>query len=1215
MASRQADEGAGESFQGLLLRHRGRTGLTQRELAARAGVSTRTLQDWEAGVSYPGAERLQALIAAFLSADGQVLGPDGVEAKDLWSAALREAPRLHTPFDPTWFAELLHQSPASSRAADSSVRPSASDEHREDWGDAPDITGFLGRTHELATLKRWVIDDHCRLIAILGMGGVGKTMLAARLAQDAAPQFERVYWRSARGAPLPNEGLPRVIGLLSDQQLTAPAGEAEQLALVAQLLRERPTLLVLDNLETLLEPGVRQARYRDGYASVGALLQAFGEGRHHSCIILTSREAPPRLGAIGDAHAVRVLELGGLGVAEGQALLADKQLSGAEHDWAKLVAQFGGNGLALKVVGESIRQLFEGQLARFFEQTGPGGVFGDIRQLLDEQVERSSALEQYLLRRLAIERVPVSMSGLLPDLAERVGRGAALEALDALRRRSLVDHTQPGAAFTLQSAVMDYMTDRLVDQVGDEIARGQPDQLLQHPLIQAQAKDYVRRTQEQLIGQPILQRLAAASGAGAAERRLLDLLNGWRNHEAAEQAYGPGNVVNLLRLLRGDLKGIDLSGLYLRQVYLQDVDAQDTRLVEAQLAEAVLAEPFETTLSNALSADGTFVAAGTITGEVRVWRVADRTLVLAMVGHAGPVWGIALSADGQLLASGGGDGTVRLWDTAGRCLSVLEGHTSGVYSVALSADGQLVASGGQDGVVRVWDLVDGHCLAVLEGHSAGVYGVALSADGQLLVSGGQDGTVRLWDPRTGQCSAILAGHTAAVWSVALSADGHLLASAGQDGTVRLWDTPSGRPLAVLRGHTAGIRSVTVSADARLIASGGWDSTVRLWDPGTGQRLVVLEGHIGEVRGVALSADGHLVSSVGWDSTLRLWDSAASQCVAVFSGHSVAMGSVALSADGQVLASSGGDGTVRLWDAAAGRQFNLLGGRMPFSRGMALSADGHLLATGDKDGRVRVWDSHSGQCLMVLDGHTGEVWAVALSADGQLVASGGEDGTVRLWDQRSGRCLMVLEGHLGEIWGIALSADGRVVASSGGQDRMLQLWDTRSGQRLANLDGHAAEIWSVALSADGQLVASGGGDGAVRLWQTSSAQCLRVLDAHCAGVTGLALSGDGRLLASGSVDSTVGLWDTLSGERLTLLEGHHSGVWGVALSGDGRLVASGGNDGTVRLWDTASGAQLRSLRSDRVYERMDITGLTGVTAAQRQGLIALGAVDRSQGVPA
>jgi WD40 repeat protein len=81
-------------------------------------------------------------------------------------------------------------------------------------------------------------------------------------------------------------------------------------------------------------------------------------------------------------------------------------------------------------------------------------------------------------------------------------------------------------------------------------------------------------------------------------------------------------------------------------------------------------------------------------------------------------------------------------------------------------------------------------------------------------------------------------------------------------------------------------------------------------------------------------------------------------------------------------------------------------------------------------------------------------------------------------------------------------------------------------------------------------------------------------------------------------------------HLAVLEGHTAAVWSVGLSADGRLVASSGGEGTVRLWDARSRAGLRTLRPDRLYERMDITGLTGITTAQRAALLALGAVDRS-----
>jgi WD40 repeat protein len=133
---------------------------------------------------------------------------------------------------------------------------------------------------------------------------------------------------------------------------------------------------------------------------------------------------------------------------------------------------------------------------------------------------------------------------------------------------------------------------------------------------------------------------------------------------------------------------------------------------------------------------------------------------------------------------------------------------------------------------------------------------------------------------------------------------------------------------------------------------------------------------------------------------------------------------------------------------------------------------------------------------------------------------------------------------------------------------------------------------------------------VRLWETSSGAGRITLAVCGADLWDVALDGAGRLLATGGAEGLIHLWAADSGRPVATLSGHRGGIRGLALSEDGQLLVSSGGDETVRLWDTRTGRCLRTLRPDRLYERMDISGLTGVTAAQRTTLVMLGAVDRA-----
>lgn len=110
------------------------------------------------------------------------------------------------------------------------------------------------------------------------------------------------------------------------------------------------------------------------------------------------------------------------------------------------------------------------------------------------------------------------------------------------------------------------------------------------------------------------------------------------------------------------------------------------------------------------------------------------------------------------------------------------------------------------------------------------------------------------------------------------------------------------------------------------------------------------------------------------------------------------------------------------------------------------------------------------------------------------------------------------------------------------------------------------------------------------------------------MSSVAFSPDGYSLVSASADQTISLWDVGSGQCDKALQGHSDWVRAVTMSSNGQTLASGSDDETIKLWDVKTGSELKTLRANRFYEGMNITGVTGLTAVQKATLKSLGAVE-------
>lgn len=425
---------------------------------------------------------------------------------------------------------------------------------RIDWGDATKLGAIYGRASELATLERWIVQENCRVVGLFGMGGIGKTTLSVHCAKQIQGNFDYLIWRSLRNAPPITDLLAELLQFFSNQQKTIPNSLDSQILCLLEYLRSARCLLILDNVETIMR-SLRgrsapshdcESGYQPGYDGYGQLIRCIGETEHQSCLLLTSREKPQGIAAKEGAYLpIRSLQLGGLPISAGQAIFQLKgDFFGSSQEWQTLIAYYSGNPLALNIVAIALKDFFAGSVTNFLDFLQPGAaVFGDIYQLLAQQLHRLSDLEEQVMYSLAIERQSVNLQQLLTNFEPQVTPASLLSALMSLERRSLIEKHQ--TLFTLQPVVMEYITSQLIEKIHQEITTNKINLLRTHALLKTQAKDYIRESQTRLLLAPCCAKLLETNTTSSLDKQLMQIISEVRGKSPQETGYIAGNIINL----------------------------------------------------------------------------------------------------------------------------------------------------------------------------------------------------------------------------------------------------------------------------------------------------------------------------------------------------------------------------------------------------------------------------------------------------------------------------------------------------------------------------------------------------------------------------------------------------------------------------------------------------------------------------------------------
>ncbi|MEG5046065.1 ATP-binding protein [Microcoleus sp. B4-C1] len=321
----------------------------------------------------------------------------------------------------------------------------------QDLSEMPELGDFYDRTLELDTLTTWILQQRSRLIALTGISGIGKTSLAVQLVQQIKDDFEYTVWYTLDEFPSIDKFESNLIQLFSnsEKQDLSPTNQ-KRLPLIKYLQKYR-CLIVLDDIHNLFCSGEVAGKYKPECEEYRSLFKQIEKLSHPCCLLLIGWEQPREVTQVKSQNTlIRTLKLKGLDIPAGREILRDYGLEESDKSEA-LIHRYQGNPLCLKSVASLIEEL--GISAKELLRDDTILLPEDLKDVLQQQYDRTSELEKQVMSLLARENQPVNLAKLLEK--GQISSSDLLNALQSLSRRCFIEKQE--SLYTLPPVLRQYI--------------------------------------------------------------------------------------------------------------------------------------------------------------------------------------------------------------------------------------------------------------------------------------------------------------------------------------------------------------------------------------------------------------------------------------------------------------------------------------------------------------------------------------------------------------------------------------------------------------------------------------------------------------------------------------------------------------------------------------------------------------------------------------
>lgn len=564
--------------------------------------------------------------------------------------------------------------------------------------------------------------------------------------------------------------------------------------------------------------------------------------------------------------------------------------------------------------------------------------------------------------------------------------------------------------------------------------------------------------------------------------------------------------------------------------------------------------------------------------------------------------------DGKHLCTASLSSHVRMWntDTSELVAELAPTYPGKLTCATVSGDGKRILAGAIDGTILVWQANTLRNEHVLRGHTEKISGIGVTHDGTVAVSVSCNWRVKTWMLNNGRewCEFRLGKSSDPSVIANFPYDDYacVLTSGGQP---LLWKVATTLPDSIRR--LSGIRRFAVTPDASraaVIHDSAGEDVMEVVDLMTGESvqhrrlLSYMEG----MGAFSISPSGDSVV-YDRDSVLDVWHCTKGDVIRELHGHSFDIVGAQVLRDGVHAMTASTDGSVKLWDLNQGK---------PWTREERAEREERQYEEETETRPFRIFLTSDGQRIVCLTTYNMRTLDVAhgnlqhscyykhseyryepmrildVIDDNQHVLGNHKQYNVVVRETETGKFVSSLHGHTKYVTGVSTSPDGQALASVGCDMRLVS-WDLLSGAQVDEIVmTHAATPTCVKWISKGRAIV-GHDNGMISVCNMEGTDLTveTAFSAHSHGISTLSLSPCGLHFASASRDGTVRIWDTGSGRLVAENQDHSAPVLRVVLTNCDR-VASVSADRSLRLWRITDAGENAAYTADHSLTDLCVT---------------------------